>query len=142
MITLSASATANWRLNYNTFDLELGRAFFFKDRVCIRPLFGFRGGILDQKYKTNVPAVAFSILGVDATLKAKGDNQYTGAGIRGGALIRWDLNPHLGIMGKFSGSVLIGEFDLTANVFTDVDVSLAGIDASLVGNTSSEGTFL
>lgn len=40
---------AKWKLNYNMFDLELGRPYYLGKKVIFKPNFGLRGGLIDQK---------------------------------------------------------------------------------------------
>jgi len=140
VITSTITESAAYNLNYNVFDLEFGHSFFLKDQVIIRPVLGFRGVIIDQDYRANVleasGAVTFGLLGFDGLLKTEAENEFTGAGIRGGARLIWELIPQLGILGQFSGSVLIGEFDLTAKVFADLSVGISDTDTATVLGTN------
>lgn len=140
LFTLSTNASASWKLNYNVFDLEFGRNFLICDRFDIRPHFGFRGAIIDQKYAARVPSIDFSAFGITGMLSAKAQNEFTGAGIRGGARLIWELNPHLGILGQFAGSVILGEFDLNATTNTDVTIDI-GATADFRGSAKTAGTF-
>ena len=140
VLTLAADGTGAWNLNYNVFDLEFGHSFFIKEQVSVRPLLGFRGAILDQKYRNTLGDINLSILGISGGLNAKGKNEFTGAGIRGGARLIWDFTRHFGIIGQFTGSALIGEFNLEASLFTDLELGIAGNGISIVGTSKTEGS--
>ena len=50
IIIVSEEAKANWHLNFNTLDFELGRDFYVGRYLSIRPFAGLKAGILHQKF--------------------------------------------------------------------------------------------
>ena len=54
------SASANWRLNYNTLDLTLGRTSFATKSLVVNPFIGFRGAFIHQHFTAFYQNAAFT----------------------------------------------------------------------------------
>ena len=103
------SAKANWRLNLNMGDLELGRTCVAGKWLTLNPFVGVRGVVIDQSYE-----VAYQG-GTDApsdTDKIKMTNDYWGVGVRFGVDSLWGLGRGFSIYGNGSASLLSGEFNV------------------------------
>jgi len=51
--SVASSAKANWKILYNTFDINLGRPFYSGEMLRLRPHGGVRGNYFRQKYSAN-----------------------------------------------------------------------------------------
>lgn len=106
-------ASVDWRVRYNTYDLELGRHYFMCKTIALRPFMGVRGATILQHYEaeykgrlsTSVPIPLF-----DTHMKAK--NDFRGIGTRAGAQLNWYFASDWSIFGSVAGSLLYGQYEL------------------------------
>lgn len=101
----ASSAKAQWKLNYDILDFIIGRPFWAGYRFSIFPFFGVRGAWLDQDFH-------IQSLSGSSTTNVHLENDFAGAGIRGGADIRYMLAGNWCFFGLFSGSLVYGHFHL------------------------------
>lgn len=105
------SATFKWRLEYDTLDFELSRAFFPNRYLSLKPHAGIRAVWIDQ----DISAVYNLETGgsrIDEiyTEKKKIDNDYHAAGFKLGVDSVWNFNSHFGIFANASMSLVGGDF--------------------------------
>ena len=109
----AASASVNWKVRYNTYDLELSRNYFISRTIGLRPLIGVRGATILQHYEAEYQGqltTSVPIPLIDTHMKA--ENNFRGVGARAGAQLRWHFTPHLSVLGSVSGSLLYGWYEL------------------------------
>lgn len=99
--------TASWKLRHNMFDLELGRAFYLTKAFSVRPLWGVRGGWLNQKFHTDfaIPTDATS----PTTAYHDAKNNYWGIGPRLGIHGKFHIDDSWSVLGKASTALLLGK---------------------------------
>jgi len=107
------SANADWKLNYNTLDLEVGKKFMPTKRISFRPHAGLRGVIILQNYNVtevvNIPVpVAMRI--VNPTVSVRNFNNYRGIALRAGLNSGYHFFPEWEVFGSFAASVISGKF--------------------------------
>jgi hypothetical protein len=105
-------AKGQWKLHYNTIDMEFGRAFGLGRHLIFHPHLGLRGAVIDQDFHITYK----NLLPVRNTLrypKAKVDldNDFWGVGLRGGVKSRWMFSRDWGLFGNFAGSLLWGRIE-------------------------------
>lgn len=105
---MASYAAAEWTLDYNLLDFELGRPFLAGAHFSVYPFFGIRGAWLDQDFHVKSAATVNAPL----TTRIKLENDFSGAGIRTGVNIRYTLEGNWSFFGLASGSLLYGDFDL------------------------------
>ncbi len=114
-----SSASANWRLCYNTIDFELGRSFYPNKHLAVRPHSGVRAAWINQRY-SNVynfaPAAA-------STVTRSLRNNYQAAGFKVGVDSLWSCNRYWGIFANSSMSLLGGNFSVRETDFASVPLS-------------------
>jgi hypothetical protein len=141
---IDLKSSNSWSMNYNILDLEIGHNFGFKEKFAARPHFGFRAAFIHQDYNGHVGPLTFDLSGLgvnfpfDFGVNARADNDFDAFGIRGGARLIWNLSPHYGLIGQFSGSALLGAFDLRAKTFLDINIANL---LELIGSTKVEEDF-
>jgi len=132
----------SWSLNYNLIDLEFGHNLNFKEKFAARPHFGFRAAFIHQDYRSHLGPLNVDFTGLTFPftfgVNAKADNDFDAFGIRGGARLIWNISPHYGLIGQFSGCALLGAFDLRAKTF--LDVSILNL-IEVIGSTKVEEDF-
>lgn len=129
-----SSASANWRLNYNVGDIELGRNFFIGRQLSVRPLLGFRAAWLYQGNKVNYTGYyGYDTTGILATLgtsQIKNQTNWHGFGLRSGADLRWNFVKCFALTGQISASLLYGRFAVRQDISGNA-ISAAGALTSL-----------
>lgn len=108
---LTRYAHAKWDLNFNIFDIELGRDFFVGKKFSFRPSIGSIGGIVDQKIKINTIYYQSDIRvpEIDALITAHSD--FIGGGIKSGLDTSYTFCKSLSFIAKTSYSMLYSRFD-------------------------------
>lgn len=99
--SLAASAHAEWKITFQTLDIEIGRAHFIGKTLSLRPFLGMTGAWIDQKTRVDYD--------VD-TLSTR--NDFKGAGPRLGIGSNWHLSESLSLFGNGAFVLGVGHFDL------------------------------
>lgn len=118
-------ASVDWKVRYNTYDLELSRNYFISKTIALRPFVGLRGATILQHYEaeykgqlsTTVPIPVF-----DTHMKA--ENNFRGIGTRAGAQFRWHFNPCWSVLGSVGGSLLYGRYEVDQKLDGALGVTL------------------
>ncbi len=121
---LMNSATAKWRLRYDTVDLELARSFYPNKHLAVKPHFGVRGALIGQRYSnlydsTNAGATN------EALISRRLKNNYWAAGFKTGLDSLFSFNRYFGIYGNASVSLMGGKFHIT-----EKDTTISAIDVT------------
>jgi hypothetical protein len=109
----ASKAHAHWNLGYDTLDLVTGRSFGLSNRIALNPYFGFRAGLIDQRYRAKYESVfilAESAPPFKREVVFKGKNVFAGFGLRGGGELLWSLSRHWHLFSQLSGNILYGKF--------------------------------
>jgi len=109
------AASADWRLNYNIFDLEIGRNYFISKAIAFRPRVGIRGSSIDQHYDVHYHSLYQDLsfpFSHEGSSSMKATNDSWGIGPRLGCDLSWHFTEHWGLVGSLSGSLLYGRFDV------------------------------
>ena len=110
--SVSSRINASWDFDYNTFDLELGRAFGAGRCFCLRPYFGIRAAWIDQNLKVFNDVLLDQPTPDEAlSTDLKALSNFTGAGFRFGLDGRFDFCFGFSLYGLASYSLLYGRFD-------------------------------
>ncbi len=101
---------STWKLNFNVFDLELGRNFWNSRYLTMRPFVGLKFGWINQHEQTE-----YRSLSEDTTWKevehVRQTQDFSGVGIRSGLDTAWHFNKCWSIYGDFAISAMWGEFE-------------------------------
>ncbi|NNM44166.1 MAG: hypothetical protein HKM07_07475 [Chlamydiae bacterium] len=147
----ATSSQTNWRLLYNTVDLELGRNFFLAKNLTLRPHMGLRGAFLHHTTEShyNISSTSdvvnqindtFVVGSASGTSRFKGKNEYDAVGLRGGLDIRWNFTNHFCVYGSVSGAILYGIFSIKEDFDTNYTVVQTSTSKSIVGSTTTTVT--
>jgi hypothetical protein len=100
----------NWRLNFNSLDLELGRNFWNSRYLTMRPFIGLKFGWIRQSEHMEYKALSF-----DETWKevehVRQTQDFFGVGIRTGLDTAWHINQNWSIYGDFAIAALWSNFE-------------------------------
>jgi hypothetical protein len=109
--TAFSTASAKWKLDYNTVDMEVGRNFFISKKITLRPHVGVRGAWIHQKYNTEYGGMAFDgAPGLVGNESMHAKNNFSGVGIRGGADFLWHFDSHWSLFSDLSAALFYGYF--------------------------------
>lgn len=111
--TLYDTVSADFRLHYNMGDVEFGRSVYLTKRVAFRPLFGVRGGVIDQKFHAHFTDVG------NVTFRAH--NYFWGVGPRVGAKTEWQMGRGFSLHGQLAGALLYGSTDTAAQAVSSAN---------------------
>lgn len=102
------------KINYNMFDLELGRTFCPSECFMLRPMIGLKGGWIDQRFKTSWEKTLeiFNIL-IPITAKENLRNDFWGIGPQGGVNSKWFFTNCFSLVGDFSAAFMWGDWTIT-----------------------------
>lgn len=107
------SARADWKLNFNTIDLEAGRLFMPSKCISIRPFAGLVGVIILQNYNVteiiNDSAPSNGRI-ANPTVSIRNYNNYRGIGLRGGLGSGFHFFSDWEVFGNFAASLISGKF--------------------------------
>lgn len=99
---------ANWRLVYDTVDLEIGRAFCPVTALSLRPHWGVRGALVDQQFD-DFFSEEFNPSDINAAeMQFEGRNFYWGVGPRAGSNAEWHLGSGFSVVGNLTAALLYG----------------------------------
>lgn len=104
--------SAKWDVDYNTFDIRLGKPHYVSRYFIVSPHFGLRGGWIDQHYAVDMGGQV-STLGNRTIMHA--DNNFWGVGIRCGVDNDWVLGKGWCLFGNVAASMLFGKFSIDQN---------------------------
>ena len=111
------SLSAKWKLDYNIFDLELGRPYYLGKKVIFKPHFGLRGGWIDQNYDIKEIYSTTNVVYNWATQ----DSWVIGP--RAGLVTDWIIGCDFRIFGNAAASLLYQDFDISKKTHSyDSDV--------------------
>ena len=130
------SSNAQWKLNLNMIDVELGREFFVSKWLTLRPFIGLRNAWVYQRMNVDYNAVTVAISpGPSAGSSYFTDMkcQFWGMGVRPGLDTQWGVGSGFSFFGNTSLSLLYGFFHQTQ----DQSSVLSTTTTSYIGNQHS-----
>lgn len=99
-----------WTLDYNLFDLVLGRPYYLGKKLIFKPFYGLRGGWIDQHYKLD--GVFYSARNfLDGYSRNDQDTWLVGP--RAGLNTDWLVSCDFRIFGNVAGSLTYQNFEVT-----------------------------
>lgn len=102
------SASAKWRLNFNTVDLELGRNFYVSPRLMLRPFCGLKGAW--NRQHMNVKTTTQFLVTYNSSMHNK--IKTWGAGLRAGLDSAWHFTRSFSLIGDLALTGLWEKFKL------------------------------
>lgn len=105
----------NWKLELNLVDIELGRQYWVSKYLTMRPFVGVRYASIKQDYNLEHRGGSWTPSSPDAANpvyhnEVKLNNDYEGAGLRGGLDTVWNLGCGWGVYGDMAFNILYGNF--------------------------------
>ncbi len=129
---------ADWSLNLDLLDAELGRMFFAGKWLTVRPHVGLRGGWIRQKF--NIDYLNLSGAGGTTTAITTEDinmkNKFTGLGVRAGVDTEWHSGCGWCLYGNGAVSILYGFYKNTQSETMGPD-EFATPSTIILGTTDS-----
>jgi hypothetical protein len=105
------TASSNWQLHFNNFDLDLGRNFYISQYLTLRPHAGLKGCWYHQKYTVRYsgyldPDIAETVLHTKLYMQ----QSFWGVGVRTGIDTCWYFDKNWSMFGNTSLAALWGRF--------------------------------
>ncbi|NGX39128.1 MAG: hypothetical protein KR126chlam1_00449 [Chlamydiae bacterium] len=110
-----SSVTAQWRLEFNTVDLELGRNFFISRCLKLRPHVGLKGTWQKQDY----PIETVGRTAMDRDFSFTNEMDYWGVGLRAGLDTSWHWSRCISVFGDIAVSALWQGYDVDTKVVAE-----------------------
>lgn len=133
----NASASANYKVDFNVLDFGLGRTFNVNECFLFRPHFGFKATWQKLKYNVEYVTPFNSVLSQVNTIQATQD--FDGIGLRAGFDAAWKFSPCFSIVGNFAMSAVYS--DLDSSRYDTVQNSVEGVlqgDPTIIANTKND----
>ncbi|WP_437225125.1 Lpg1974 family pore-forming outer membrane protein [Planctomicrobium sp. SH661] len=104
------AGSLNWGLNFNAFDLEVGRELALSDTFSFRPWIGIKGAVITQAIRAT-----WADPDTDLLAREKVDHNFYGVGPSFGIAARWIVPSceELSLVGSLSGAILAGRWNVT-----------------------------
>lgn len=114
----SLETDLNWRINYFTWDLAIGRLYNLTSKIVIHPYLCLRSLLIYEKYSNKNASVALNTTGNLALrhTKFKALNSVWGIGPRLGSDFAFYFGRGWTFMGGLSGSVVMGRYNIKEHV--------------------------
>lgn len=111
---LIPKSRVNWRLNYFTWDLSIGRHFTLTRTLEVHPYIGLRAALIDQTYfNRNVDLFVDSNNTITPlSTRFKAENNFWGIGSRLGTEFSFRFGHGWSFLGNFSGSFLLSHYNI------------------------------
>jgi len=105
---LFENVNSSWQLQFNAWDLELGRNYFVGKSLALQPVVGLKGALIRQHLNVHYTTTNTSFTFADIYVRCK--SRYWGVGPKVGVFGSWDLGYGFSINGDVHGALLYGEF--------------------------------
>lgn len=114
---VASGVDAEWKLNLNLIDIEMGREFWNSRKLTLRPYVGVRVAFINQKFDMDFRGGSWDSFAAQPTLVGELDmkNNFKGAGIRTGLDSVWNITSGWGFYGNFAASLIYGLFSVKAD---------------------------
>ncbi len=100
-LPLVASARAEWDIDFQMLNVEIGRAYYIGRTLAFRPFIGLAGAWIDQEVEVHY-----------SSAEVKTSSDFSGAGPRIGLGSNWFFGGGFSLFGNLSAALLAGHFDL------------------------------
>lgn len=110
-----STAKSQYGLDFQSLDVQLGRAYYVSSKLSFRPAWGLKSAWIDQNQKTRYTGgtASASAMGLGATtVHIKDENDFWGLGPCVGVDSRWHLGNGFSLLGNVGGALLFGHFDV------------------------------
>lgn len=117
--TAITQSSAQWRLNYFTWELGFGRSFFMTPTIVVHPHLDLRAALFYLDYEnrnTNTDINPFNNNPIEHKNRYSADNDMWGVGPRFGADFSYNFKQNWSFLGNFSASLLYASFDLSTKI--------------------------
>jgi hypothetical protein len=106
---IGSRMSARWDVDYNTFDIRLGKPHYVSRYFIVCPHFGVRGGWIDQHYGVDMGGQGGA---TSNRTVMSADNNFWGVGARCGVDNDWVLGKGWCLFGNVAASMLFGKFSI------------------------------
>lgn len=118
LLGTSIKTDLNWRINYFTWDLAIGRLYNLTRKLVMHPFLALRTVLLYEKYTNKNLSAALNDSGAFAWQNTtfKAHNSMWGIGPHLGSDFMFNFGHGWSFMGGFSGSIVMGRYHIHENI--------------------------
>ncbi len=102
-----SEAHAHWKIEFQTVDVEIGRAYYIAKTLTFRPFFGLKGAWINQEAKFRYRG---GFIPHGQAFRTEFDNDFKGAGPLIGIESNWVLGAGFNFFGDIATALIIGQF--------------------------------
>ena len=133
-------ANAQWHLNFNVIDLELGRNFYLSQFLTMRPFIGLKGTW--QRQDIHVKLIGTGLAFADKTAvtgpyRSHHQADAWGIGVRGGFNLSWYMTKSWSLYGNFAWASMWADTNKSTQVETFEDTATSPATKTTVYNNSN-----
>jgi hypothetical protein len=151
LLGISFDTDVNWKINYFTWDLSLGRLYSLTSKFVIHPFIALRSVLIYEKYRIRNNSTAVSSSGslVPHKTTFKTTDSVWGVGPRLGSDFSYSFGKGWSFLGGLSGAVVMGRYNLKETIdgfllgsgtSRSVDTDFKLRDADTVMHANLEGS--
>lgn len=125
LIGFERARNVSWQMQFNAWDLELGRHFYVGEHLALKPVTGIKGALIRQHLRANYDNADYPRQGRDgpefSNVQARGKTRWWGVGPKAGMHGQWELFSGFSVIGNIQAALLYGEFHIrtSANAVDD-----------------------
>lgn len=139
LLGTSIQTDLDWRINYFTWDLAIGRLYSLTPKFVIHPYICLRSALIYEKYSNknqSVNPLRFDV--IDTKFRAL--NSVWGLGPRVGSDFSFYFGHGWSFMGGLSGSVIMGRYNIKENVDGFISPTTASLTPVTLKIRDGDGT--
>ena len=133
---------ADWDLNYNMIDLELGRPYYLGKKLIVQPHAGVKGGWIDQKYDLVAEYVDAATPANNRTFYAKAKSDSWLMGPRAGLKSNWLIGSDFHIFTNVAASLTYQRFTTKCTQSLPVQDGVVAADAKFIKDVSPKTSYI
>lgn len=124
------SARTRWQVQFNSWDLDIGRNCYVGQHFSFRPTWGLKAGLIRQHLNTYYDNISEANVQY-SNVQVKGKTRYWGIGPKIGVDGNWELGAGFSIFGRAHAAAMYGEFTVKNRLQAIIDRNQqnAGINA-------------
>ncbi|MBS0604603.1 MAG: hypothetical protein JSS60_06145 [Verrucomicrobia bacterium] len=103
-----AEARGHWEIEFQSVDVEFGKAYYLTRTLVFNPFFGFKGAWIEQHANFHYEG---GYIPAGQTFRTHFKNDFKGAGPLAGTEINWQLGAGFSLFGDIAAALVLGQFD-------------------------------
>ncbi|MBI2743582.1 MAG: hypothetical protein HYX48_06670 [Chlamydiales bacterium] len=118
-----SSGSEKWKLRMDLIDWDLAKSYKIGTKLCLRPFFGVRAALIDQKVKVDYVNVTSSALLISPSTSIRQSSDSWGVGPRAGLSSHWKFCKNFRLFSSGEVDILFTQYDLKSSQTGDPTVA-------------------